>query len=35
MVGPGGPRGFAQQCGPPRPDILGWASLPVGVVTLA
>jgi exopolyphosphatase/guanosine-5'-triphosphate,3'-diphosphate pyrophosphatase len=30
-----GPRGFAQQCGPPRPDILGWASLPVGVVTLA
>jgi exopolyphosphatase/guanosine-5'-triphosphate,3'-diphosphate pyrophosphatase len=23
------------RCGPPRPDIVGWASLPVGVVTLA
>jgi exopolyphosphatase/guanosine-5'-triphosphate,3'-diphosphate pyrophosphatase len=23
------------RCGPPPPDILGWASLPVGVVTLA
>jgi exopolyphosphatase / guanosine-5'-triphosphate,3'-diphosphate pyrophosphatase len=30
-----GPRGFDQKCGPPPPDILGWASLPVGVVTLA
>jgi exopolyphosphatase / guanosine-5'-triphosphate,3'-diphosphate pyrophosphatase len=30
-----GPRGFNQKCGPPPPDILGWASLPVGVVTLA
>jgi exopolyphosphatase / guanosine-5'-triphosphate,3'-diphosphate pyrophosphatase len=30
-----GPRGFGQKCGPPPPDILGWASLPVGVVTLA
>ncbi len=23
------------RCGPPAPDIIGWASLPVGVVTLA
>ncbi len=23
------------RCGPPEPDIIGWASLPVGVVTLA
>jgi exopolyphosphatase / guanosine-5'-triphosphate,3'-diphosphate pyrophosphatase len=23
------------RCGPPKPDIVGWASLPVGVVTLA
>src|SRR5579872_1085418 len=29
-----GPPG-AGRCGPPKPDILGWASLPVGVVTLA
>ncbi len=29
-----GPRGLGR-CGPPPPDILGWASLPVGVVTLA
>src|SRR6185312_3860087 len=29
-----GPRGFGRG-GPPPPDILGWASLPVGVVTLA
>jgi exopolyphosphatase / guanosine-5'-triphosphate,3'-diphosphate pyrophosphatase len=25
----------ASRCGPPAPDIIGWASLPVGVVTLA
>ncbi|MGB6537435.1 MAG: Ppx/GppA family phosphatase, partial [Xanthobacteraceae bacterium] len=25
----------ANGCGPPLPDIVGWASLPVGVVTLA
>jgi exopolyphosphatase / guanosine-5'-triphosphate,3'-diphosphate pyrophosphatase len=30
-----GPRGLGQKGGPPPPDILGWASLPVGVVTLA
>jgi exopolyphosphatase/guanosine-5'-triphosphate,3'-diphosphate pyrophosphatase len=29
-----GQRG-AGRCGPPAPDIVGWASLPVGVVTLA
>jgi exopolyphosphatase / guanosine-5'-triphosphate,3'-diphosphate pyrophosphatase len=25
----------SSRCGPPAPDIVGWASLPVGVVTLA
>jgi exopolyphosphatase / guanosine-5'-triphosphate,3'-diphosphate pyrophosphatase len=30
----GPPNGNARR-GPPRPDIVGWASLPVGVVTLA
>ena len=28
-------RGNGERRGPPRPDIVGWASLPVGVVTLA
>jgi exopolyphosphatase/guanosine-5'-triphosphate,3'-diphosphate pyrophosphatase len=28
-------RRAASRCGPPKPDIVGWASLPVGVVTLA
>jgi exopolyphosphatase/guanosine-5'-triphosphate,3'-diphosphate pyrophosphatase len=28
-------RGNGARRGPPRPDIVGWASLPVGVVTLA
>lgn len=28
-------RNGAGRCGPPPPDIVGWASLPVGVVTLA
>jgi exopolyphosphatase / guanosine-5'-triphosphate,3'-diphosphate pyrophosphatase len=28
-------RSGSSRCGPPAPDIIGWASLPVGVVTLA
>jgi len=28
-------RSHPERCGPPTPDIVSWASLPVGVVTLA